>query len=282
MVRPAMKTGGFALALAVLAALWTWQRLAAARLGNEIVARQIEQRDFAELQREHARLQAMQPTPAEWENLQHAAAERSQVQRDSVAQPDAAVHRAPALALGEWSAAREWQNQGDLAPHAAVETALWAAAGGDIATLKHLLSLTGPAREEADALLARLPADARVRYGTPDDLVAAFTIKNIPVGSAQLVWFNQRGPDDATACLFLQNPSGEAGRVDFTARQTTTSSSEKRDREPPQAADSGKTSETYLSLHRDADGWRLVVPPIAVARIAQELGAASGDRTGGR
>jgi len=32
----------------------------------------------------------------------------------------------------------------------------------------------------------------------------------------------------------------------------------------------------FLSLHRDDDGWRLVVPPSAVEKIAKELAAAPG------
>jgi len=186
-----------------LAVLWAVEKSSAARLAIEIDATREHQRELATLEREHQRLRALQPDAAELDSLRRAVGEHARLQAE-LAQQEAARPAGPVtLPLGEWTPARDWKNRGQGTPSAAVETALWAAAGGDTAALKNLLSLAEPTRTKAAALLARMPDSARKFYAIPEDLIAAFTIKSIPVGEAQLVWFNESGPDDATTCVFL-------------------------------------------------------------------------------
>jgi len=40
----------------------------------------------------------------------------------------------------------------------------------------------------------------------------------------------------------------------------------------PPLPENGTSSSAYLTLRRSPDGWRLVVPPSAVEKIAKELG----------
>lgn len=283
-----MKTTLLIIGFVALAGTWFVEKLSAARLAGQIEAHDGQRREIGALQLERDRLRALQPTGSEWEKLRRAAAESSRLRRAALETSPAVS--SSALPLGEWSVARAWQDRGNATPHAAIESTLWAAAGGDVAALKNLLTLADATRQGADALLARLPAATRDRYATAEDLVAEFTIKNIPLGEAQLVWFNQNGEDDATACVFLQNPpkAGESIEPEATrsevppqpqtreealraAAQRKAERAVNPDREPPRAPENENSSETYLSLHRQADGWRLIVPPSAVDKIAKEL-----------
>lgn len=283
-----MKPALISLAVAALAVAWVLEKISAARLLVEIDAQSGSAREVADLRREHERLRALQPSAEELETLRAATAARTRLQSELAAQ-DATRAASPALSLGEWTPAREWKNRGRATSLAAVETALWAAAGGDVAALRNLLSLPAETREKADALLAQLPQDARTRYPGAEDLIAGFTVKNIPLGEAQLVWFNQSGEDDAVACVFLQIPGAEMARPEppkpLTREEAVRLAAERKaqraanpNREPPSAPEKENSSETYLSLHRQADGWRLVVPPNAVDRIANEVRGAAPSR----
>lgn len=286
-----MKTTLFIAGLVALVATWAVERHSAAQLVLEITAQREQQRELANLQRERDRLRALQPSADELESLRRVPAEHTQLQHAIAEQTAAPATRPPGLPMGDWTPAGEWKNRGHATPHAAVETALWATAGGDVSTLKNLLILADPTREQAAALLTRIPESSRSLYATPEDLIASFTIKNVPVGEAQLVWFNQISDDDATACVFLRNQPmpGENIKTEaapsspqppLTREEAAQAAAQRKaeraanpDRAPPSAPDNHRSSETYLSLHRDADGWRLVVPPSAVATIAKELDA---------
>ena len=98
-----------------------------------------------------------------------------------------------------------------------------------------------------------------------------FAIKNIPVGEAQLVWFAENGRDDATACVFLKNPSNGEGSVTRAVEASTSQGEVRETQPPPQLPEVAKTAATYLALHREGSNWRLIVPPNAVDKIAKEL-----------
>jgi hypothetical protein len=283
-----MKAALLFLAIVALASVWVVEKLSATRLNVEIDAQREQAHELADLQRERARLRAKQPTAEELETLRAASAEHDRLQTEITARATARAAQ-PALSLGEWTPAGEWKNRGRTTSLAAVETTLWAAAGGDVAVLKNLLTLPADTREKADALLAQLPADARARYPRAEDLIAGFTVKNVPLGEAQLVWFNQTGEDDAVVCIFLQTPpkpgetTGTAATLPATpppltreeavraALQRKAERAANPNREPPHAPENEKSSATYLSLHRQADGWGLIVPSGAVDKIAKEL-----------
>ena len=146
-----------------------------------------------------------------------------------------------------------------------METALRAAAGGDVASLKNLLQLDDAVPVRAGEVLAQLPEAARVFYASPEHLIAAFTTKAIPLGDAQLVWQHQSGPDDAVACVFVKN-------TDPGAIVLSPANSGPPEKIPPMAAPSNQTKLAYLSLRRIDDSWRVVVPLSAVEKIAKELG----------
>jgi hypothetical protein len=265
-----MKTALLILVLTGVGVTWWTETLTATRLAVELDARRAESREMAALLRERERLRSLAPNEDELGSLRRAAAERAQLQAALDRQEAEPAPQTPKLTLGDWRPARDWKDRGQTTPHATIETALWAAAGGDVAALRNLLSLDDATRTKAAMLLARLPAGERERYPSPEDLIAAFTIKAIPVGEAQLVWLNEADPDHAAAGVFLKNPPTETGAVDFAATPPALKE-DSRERPPPQLPSQGTTAVAYLSLRREGDTWRLVVPPNAVDRIAKDL-----------
>lgn len=269
-----MKTTLLLLLLAVVGATWWIERMTAARLAFEIEAARTERSELDAALRDRERLRAQLADEGERARLHRASAPRPPMPAAPDREEAAGVVPASNLTLGEWRQSREWGNRGQTTPHAAIETMLWAAAGGDIASLKNLLSLADATRAKADQLFARLPASERERYASPEDLIAAFTIKAIPIGEAQLVWLNIADPDNAAAGVYLKNPPGEIGAADF-ATKTATAKDDPLELRPPQLASDDTSSVAYLLLHREGDAWRFVVPPSAIDKIAKDLGVSS-------
>lgn len=170
-----------------------------------------------EIERLKTRMQAVQPAAA----------------RDAAA----ATPRAATLEL---TPATAWKNMGRATPKTALETALWAAVGGDIEALADTISLDAGARAKAAAILAGLPEPARAYYGSPEKLVALFTAKDVPVGSnMRMVTRAGATADEAKLTLVLQG-------------ETATRSIE-------------------LALRRQDGAWRLVVPEAAVEKYGAML-----------
>lgn len=223
------------------------------------------------------RLSQHVPTAGEWAQLRRAAEERDALRRELAARTAPADQAVPStLSAGEWLAVDAWKNRGRATPAAALETTLWAAAGGDLPALKNLLLLDPAVLAQATALLARLPESSRALYPTPEHLVAAFTAKAIPLGAAQLVSQQSSVPDDTTVCLFLRNQPGgmePAGPASLPPVGNNT---------PPMQASTGTSKSTVLSLRRTDDGWGIVVPSAAIAKIARELGGSAQAALDGR
>ena len=246
--------------------LWFLERTEGASLDREAGALRQHNRAIDALQRERDRLRELRPGVEELSNLQRSAAEHARIRRELVAR-ETGEHRTPPaqLALGQWLSPAAWKNRGQATPTATVETTLWAAAGGDVASLNRLLLLDDAVRTRAGEVLAQLPETARALYPSSDQLIAAFTTKAIPLGDAQLVWQHQSGPDDAVACVFVKNT--EPGNVVLSPANPGPP-----EKVPPGAAPNHQTKFAYLSLRRIDDHWRVVVPLSAVEKIAKELG----------
>jgi hypothetical protein len=247
-------------------ALWILERTEKTGLEREAGALRQHGGEIEALQRERDLLHQLRPRVDELGNLQRSAAEHAQIRRE-LAASETAAHRIPPaqLAPGQWLSPAAWKNRGQATPAATVETALWAAAGGDVASLKSLLQLDDVVQTRAGEVLAQLPESARALYPSSEQLIAAFTTKAIPLGDAQLVWQHQSGPDDAVVCVFVKNT--EPGAV-----VPSPANSGPPEKIPPMAAPSNQTKLAYLSLRRIDDRWQVVVPLSAVEKIAKELG----------
>jgi hypothetical protein len=152
------------------------------------------------------------------------------------------------FAVGQTIAAAEWRNTGWATPEAALETSLWAAAGGDIDTFAGSLTfIDDSSRHAAQALLDALPAGERERYRTPERLIAAMTIPDVPVGSAEVREWTDH------------HPFGDVDQVAVTVLLSSVD---------------GKLKDTMLNFFQRPDGWKLVLDRRVVAKYARSLQAA--------
>lgn len=230
------------IALSVAAGLW-WgaERSAAAQLRLQLDSLQRQTDELARLRQEHDRLLRLQPSADELARLRRAAAASDQP-APLTAESSAEATPAPwhALQPGLWAPAADWKNRGRRTPESALETMLWASAGGDLAALKETLQLDAASRTKIAALLADLPESVRQQYASPEDLLALVVAGNVPLESAQLVARQQTGDDDVIEYVRLKNPAGE-------------------------------TRQIHLTLHRSPDGWKLQVPAATVNALALGL-----------
>jgi type II secretory pathway pseudopilin PulG len=236
---------------AAIAAGWMAGQATAARLQAERDALRNRRSELLRLQAEHQRLRDAMLEAMRRASVREAAAAR--VLPPAPIEP-AVIAASTRLVPGEWAASNTWANRGQTTATAAVETLLWAAAGGDVPALTALLELDDVTRSKAADLLGRLPAEARQTFGSPEGLIAIATMKNIPQTEAQVAWFNETDADHAVVGLLL----GAA----------------EDDRAGASGGSPARVSKlSYLTLQRAASGsWRLVVPATAVDRIARELG----------
>ncbi|MGC4073736.1 MAG: hypothetical protein QM760_14745 [Nibricoccus sp.] len=135
-----------------------------------------------------------------------------------------------------------WRNAGYATPVAAVETALWAAAGGDTDVLMKSIVMDEGAMKKAAQLLASLPEEMRRRYSKPEELVAFMAAKDVPLEGARIMLSKDSAEKKAGAAVQLRNAAGSVRQVQIELRQTSA-------------------------------GWRLIVPESAVDRYARELKA---------
>jgi len=253
--------------LAVIAVgLLGWQRHTAAGLRAELALRARTAAEASGLARERKRLEAAQVTPEEMarghaervalssllgelEAVRRRLATNARPERRSSANvtPEAAAE--PVSLLGHTLSAAQWRNAGQATPEAAFETALWAAAGGDLGKLAELLALDDATRVRAGELFARLPAPFRQELATPERFVALLTAYNVPLGSAQIVGKAADSPEATQSQLATQltDAAGAPKEVLFT-----------------------------LQTAADSPRWRLVVPFTALDRYAMLL---SGETT---
>jgi hypothetical protein len=247
MASPRQFLTGLALVVAAALAALTWQHRTTAALHRELAQRQATVRERARLEEENRRLRSNQPTP---EQLAVRAEERTaltklandlEVLRRRAAEPVAAGGSAdptpaPRPTLRDaYLPAEDWTNAGDKNAVSALETALWAAAHGDIDMLMGLLSVSETTRERAAAVLARLPAAARQDFGSPEQLVAMLTASAIPLEGARVA--AQFDDTPQTARLVLELTSAD-----------------------------GRMRERVISAHFTPDGWRLTVPDGEIQR----------------
>jgi hypothetical protein len=177
-----------------------WQRQSAGGLRAEVELQREQVKTRAELAANIARLRAEQISAADLEALRgdRAALLRLRGEIDALRRRaeecarvvaakavEAAKPREPSILDGPLPASA-WKNAGSATPAAALETVLWAAAGGEVDALAGLLRFDVGVRARVDALFAGLPEPVRTEYGTPERLIAALTARDVPLGKAKL------------------------------------------------------------------------------------------------
>lgn len=219
------------------------QRQRLQQLHAEVELARSERRGLEQLHAERSRLEALQPCEAERIALQRAADELGAIETKLAQLREA--RRAGAMqeptAIGsETQSAPDWENVGRVTPEHALETALWAAANGEVDTLAQALLLEPETRAAAEGFLASLPPEARAAHGTPERLVALLTAREVPLGSMRLIARMDRGENEVLLRVRLEHPDGSAITRSIAAR--------------------GQPGD-----------WRLIVPANAIPRYRERL-----------
>lgn len=241
---------GVVAALAVAGGGWFGlENMRAAQLRAEVGLRREAAGDLAKLRAENRRLasEALAPEKLEALRADRAAVRRLRTEVDALkARPapgrNAVAAPAPARAakVPVLIPAAKWTNAGHSTPAAAFETALWAAAGGDVDALGRTLSLEGVARQKADALFVSLSPDARNRFSTTDRLIAFMTAKDIPLGQMAVLTQVPQGDEQMALKALVEGPEGGRRTAGFT-------------------------------LRRYPEGWKVVVPESAIEKYSAQL-----------
>lgn len=207
-----MKRLLFPLVIAAAAmATWWVQSLTTRQLTSEVIALRAQSATMAALRAERQRLAHLLPSTDELTAL------RAQSAAAAVPAPETTTRSTePVLRVGEWAAAKTWTNRGQASAAATMETALYAAAGGDTELLSRLLDCSDEVRTRLERIREALPDVQRALYPTAESLLSAFAAKSIPVGEAQLVWYHESDDENAVACLFVRNPLTTSGAVNLT------------------------------------------------------------------
>jgi len=222
-----------------------FQRETEGELRNQLVLQREQSLKLNRLREENRRLVAAQVTEEQLSALRgdRVALKRLRSEIDALKnrakespRSAASIKSVPAAFI----AACDWRNVGDATPAAALQTALWAAAGGDLETLTRMLFLDAKVKAQAGLLFAGLPEAVRQQYGSAERLIALLTAKDVPLGAMQPLEEKPFGPDDVAIAVRLQNPEG-------------------------------KTRDLALTAHRTDDGWRLQVPASALRKYVNAL-----------
>jgi len=192
-------------ATATFALVLAWQHQATRRLNAELAIlrsalspaapRPDTQATPSREERERGlRRQEMERLEAEIRRLHAAVSARARLPVMATASQD---RLRPSMLEGQVSVA-EWRCKGLGAPADTLETALWAAAGGDLKALADTLYLDSQTRERARRLLESLPASSRSDLGSPEELLALLLSPDIPLGQAFLSPLKGAFPENYT------------------------------------------------------------------------------------
>jgi hypothetical protein len=253
---------GFQIVLASLALLVTGAALGFLHLQNVQLRRRLErqhpvQQQAAQLREENTRLRAL--AVGQTQNAQAAvAAVRGQIEqaRNEIAalEKAAAAQRAEAAARAARDAdalvvnrdpmtgltrLEHFRDLGQGTPVAAFETMVHAALRGDEAALARLFTMPPATRAQADALLSRLPEEARARW-TPEKL-ATLWVTGALTELPALQITGQRFEDAEEAVVTFRAPQFE------------------------------RDEKVNLKLTRD--GWKIVVGTGMIGNLEKKLGA---------
>ena len=174
----------------------------------------------------------------------------------------------PAWTVGEWTPANTWRNAGRVTPQATATTLLWAAANGDVATVRELFQFGEDTRTKARAWFDSLPLAARAAYATPEDLVAGVTLAQISPERAQLSWLHETDTERAIVGLLVSRPETATPAAPPAITPATGNL-------PPALEERAHYSVVVLNLQRGSDGWRVQVPADAIDNLTRRLRAAA-------
>lgn len=245
----------FAAVIAV-GVIWQRERAAARALQARFAALAQQEQKLAQLLAERERLRrevqdAARPIP------QKPAAPAPEPARvEKLAQPTWTV--------GEWTPATAWRNAGRATPQATANTLLWAAANGDVATVREIFQFGEDTHVKARTWFDSLPPEARATHVSPEDLVAGVTLAQITPERAQLSWLHETDADRAIIGLLVSRPAAITVATSPAIKPATGNL-------PPAIEDRAHYDVVVLNLQRAADGWQVQVPADAIDNLARTL-----------
>lgn len=230
MNRPLRFLGLLTLLGVLIAGGWAWQQRMTTALRDELARRKRADTEDKNLEAEHAGLLARQVRPEElarrraereaWTTLAGEIATlrgRLEAKKPAVLASPSPVQ---ARSLKEASlTVGEWRNVGQKNPAAAFETVLWAAASGEVQELAAGLELDASTRDAAAVIFNRLPPALQREVGTPEQLVALLTARDVPLGSAWILGQFDMRPDETRLVAQLADPEGKKRDLLFTLRE---------------------------------------------------------------
>jgi hypothetical protein len=131
-----------------------------------------------------------------------------------------------------------FQDRGQATPSAAFESLVWATMRGDEAAMVKLGSMSNAVREDAKALIARLPPDAQSHWTPPKLAALWFTGALTELPALQIT--GESREDAENAVVTFRTPRGEDEKI---------------------------------KLKLSPDGWRVAVPSSAISRLEKKLAA---------
>lgn len=161
-------------AVAVAMSIAAWLRHEeAVTLRAEVGLLREDKKELARQRAENRRLKAAQLPAAELAALQadHDAVVRLRAEIEALKARTAAEERAEKNASAMIPASA-WKNAGRASSEALIETLFWAAANGDVDTIKNALIFDNPAHAAALAAFNQLPEAARAGFGSSEKMIA--------------------------------------------------------------------------------------------------------------
>jgi hypothetical protein len=158
---------------------------------------------------------------------------------DALATPSIEANRDPTKAM---TRPEFLADAGRATPEAAFQTLIWAAMKGREPEMAACVSLDAAARAKAESVLATLSAEARTKFGTPEQLVGLFF---------------SHGLLESTALQFVPSSVNDGDHVTLAVRVRA----------------NGRENETKIPMVRSADGWSMAVTEKQIDVIRRGLTA---------
>ncbi|MSU66376.1 MAG: hypothetical protein EXS38_09815 [Opitutus sp.] len=228
---------------------WTIETMERTRLTARIDNLRLGNRALGHTREEHERLRRREPFPDELLSLRRDAAELAGLRREMAdrEQFTATGGRSAAVTAGgtvpfpeaQWVPAASWKNVGRATAQAALQTVLWAAAAGEPSALREVLGFSSNAPGAAKKLGASQPELPRASDPESEGRPVARLAGQIGAAAVQLLAEQNQGFDHTVVYLAVKSAGGEIKAI-------------------------------YLQLHRDASGWRVMVPTHVLEKARSE------------
>jgi hypothetical protein len=218
-----LKTWGIAALIAAGVVTVLIQRQSRASIQTEIASLEAHAADVARARQQQRDLIARQPTASELESLRNQHTELLRLRAELASLPPAATETAapyPVTVTGsifnpkrvgtaDLKLKDQWRNVGNATPADSFETFCWADRVGDIDVLVAMMLMSPEARLKAQEIFNGMSPDSRVKFGTPERLVAMLSIgAGTPFEGIKVLGAHERAPGEVVLNTLWQYGDG--------------------------------------------------------------------------